>query len=273
MYQKKKRDAIMIIDFHTHCFPEKIAQRAISGLSYSSGGITPNTDGALSALLNAMNEDTIDMSVVLHIATNERQQKAVNDFASKIQSERIISFGSVYPDAPDALEELERIKELGLLGVKLHPEFQKFYVDDEKMKPIYKKISDLGLITLFHAGMDIGYRPPYHCTPERLEKALSWFSAPVVAAHFGGIDDFKGVIKRLCGIDGLYLDTAYSYGVFPKPVTSDIIEAHGVDKILFGSDCPWHRAGWEKKMIDSLELTEAEKNKIYFENAKTLLNI
>lgn len=263
----------MIIDFHTHCFPEKIAQKAVTGLEFSSGGVTPNTDGTLQGLLSKMDEDGVDISVVLNIATNERQQHSVNDFAASIQSDKIICFGSVYPDAADALDELERIKELGLAGVKLHPEFQNFYVDDEKMKPIYEKISRLGLITLFHAGMDVGYRPPYHCTPERLEHALSWFSAPVVAAHLGGLDESREVIKRLCGKDNLYLDTAYSYGIVPKPVLSDIIEAHGADKILFGSDCPWHRPMWERKMLSVLELTEEEKNKIYYENAKKLLDI
>lgn len=263
----------MIIDFHTHCFPEKIAQRAIMGLSYNSGAIAPNTNGQLDGLVEVMDKDGVDISVVLHIATNERQQHSVNDFAASIQNERIISFGSVYPDAPDVLEELERIKELGLLGVKLHPEFQNFYVDDEKMKPIYKKISQLGLITLFHAGMDVGYRPPYHCTPKRLEKALLWFSSPVVAAHLGGLDESEEVIKRLCGKEGLYLDTAYSYGIVPKPVLEDIIDAHGTDKILYGSDCPWHRPSWEKKMISSLELADEEKNKIYFKNAKKLLGL
>lgn len=263
----------MIIDFHTHCFPEKIAQRAISGLEYSSGGVMPNTAGTLHSLLEKMDSDGVDISVVLHIATNERQQHSVNDFAAEIQGDRIISFGSVYPDAPDVLDELERIKELGLFGVKLHPEFQNFYVDDEKMKPIYKKISELGLITLFHAGMDVGYRPPYHCTAERLEKALSWFSTPVVAAHLGGLDESQEVIKRLCSKENLYLDTAYSYGIVAKPVLSDIIEAHGIDKILFGSDCPWHRPAWEKKMIDSLELTNDDKEKIYYKNAKKLLKL
>ena len=45
-------------------------------------------------------------------------------------------------------------------------------VDDVKMKPIYKKISSLGLITIFHAGYDYGYAPPYHCMPDNLLNAL-----------------------------------------------------------------------------------------------------
>lgn len=261
----------MIIDFHTHCFPEKIAERAMKTLSFNSG-VLPNTDGTLNGLIKCMDEDNINISVVMNIATNEKQQTAVNDFGASIQNDRIISFGSVHPDSENVLEELERIKELGLKGVKFHPEYQNFYVDDEKMKPIYKKISELGLITLFHAGEDIGYKRPYHCMPENLEKALSWFSSPVVAAHLGGLGSSEDVLKHLCGKD-LYLDMAFSYGTVSKPYVSDIIEKHGTDKILFGSDCPWHRPAWEKVLVEYLDLTPKEKEQIYYKNAKELLNI
>ncbi len=261
----------MIIDFHTHCFPEKIAERAIKTLSHNSG-MLPNTDGTIDGLIKCMDEDNVDISVVLNIATNEKQQTSVNNFAYSLKSERIIPFGSVHPDSPDALDELERIKELGLKGVKFHPEYQNFYVDDEKMKPVYKKISELGLITLFHAGEDIGYRPPYHCPPERIEKALSWFSAPVVLAHLGGLGSSEEVLKKLCGKE-LYLDMAFSYGTISKPIVSDIIEKHGTDKILFGSDCPWDRPAWEQVLVESLELTDIEKEKIYYKNAKALLKL
>ena len=261
----------MIIDFHTHCFPERIAERAIETLAYA-GAMKPSRKGTKDGLIGAMDEDGIDISVVLQIATNERQQKAVNDYASSIQDDRIIAFGSVHPDAPDALYELERIADMGIRGVKFHPEYQNFYVDDEKMKPIYKKISSLGLITLFHAGEDIGYRGPYHCMPENLERALSWFSSPVVAAHWGGHNAGEEVIKRLCGKD-LYFDMAFGYGNIPKPVAQAIIDKHGTDKILFGSDSPWHRAEWEMVLVDALDLSEGDKEKIYYKNAIKLLNL
>ena len=261
----------MIIDFHTHCFPEKIADRAIKTLSYNSAMLS-NTDRTKEGLIKCMVEDGGDIAVVLNISTNENQQTAVNNFAASIQSDRIIAFGSVHPDSPDVLDELERISELGLKGVKFHPEYQNFYVDDEKMKPIYKKISDLGLITLFHAGEDIGYKPPYHCPAERLEKALSWFSSPVVAAHLGGLGSSVEVLKHLCGKD-LYLDMAFTYANISKPLISDIIEKHGTDKILFGSDCPWHRPAWERVTVECMDLNDDEKEKIYYKNAKALLKL
>ena len=261
----------MLIDFHTHAFPEKIAERAIAKLSFASGGLKPQTDGTLSSLKERMQKGRVDVSVVMNIATNPYQQKNVNDFAASINNKKdIFAFGSVHPDAPDALEELERIKELGLLGVKLHPDYQGFFADDEKMKPIYKKISSLGLITLFHAGFDYGFAPPYGCTPERMEKALSWFSAPVVAAHWGGLSCGDGVLKHLCGRD-IYFDTSFGYGTQPKYYAQKIIEKHGSDKILFGTDTPWHNVDMEMRLLCSLELSEKEMENITYNNAKNLL--
>ncbi len=260
----------MRIDFHTHCFPDKIAARAMDNLSRSAA-IHPVTDGTVSGLISMMDADDVDKSVVLSIATNAHQQKSVNDFAASIQSERICAFGSVFPDAPDALEELERIHALGMRGVKLHPEYQQFYVDDEKMKPIYKKISQLGLTVVFHAGVDNGYAPPYHCMPQNLVRALSMLDTPVVAAHWGGQGCNAEVLETLCGIENLYLDTAYGYGTVVPVLLKKIIEKHGADKILFASDAPWNRPAQDAYVLECLDLTEEEKEKIYWKNALKLL--
>jgi predicted TIM-barrel fold metal-dependent hydrolase len=263
----------MLIDFHTHAFPPKIAEGAIDKLANASGGLIPQTDGTLAGLKTEMKKDEVDFSVVLSIATNPRQQPKVNDYAAEMNAEEgIFAFGSVHPDAPDALEELERIKALGLKGVKLHPEYQGFYVDDEKMKPIYRKISELGLITVFHAGDDYGFPPPYHCMPDNLLRALRWFNSPVVAAHWGALGNPEEVIKKLCGTE-VYFDTAFGYATMYKGFAQTIAEKHTPDKILFGSDMPWHRPSMEKRLIESLDLSREDKEKIYYKNAKKLLGI
>ncbi len=263
----------MLIDFHTHAFPEKIAEKALEKLSFVSGGLIPYTNGTFSDLKRLLAQSGIDKAVVLNIATNATQQKNVNDFAAFINdNETIFSFGSVFPDSPDALYELERIKDMGLLGVKLHPDYQRFFVDDEKMKPIYKKIGQLGLITLFHAGQDYGFPPPYGATPERMEKALSWFESPVVAAHLGGKGYEEEVLKRLCKKD-IYFDTAFSFGTIPKPYVQKIIETHTPDKILFGTDTPWHNAEMEMRLVKSLGLSKDDFDKITYKNAEKLLGI
>lgn len=263
----------MLIDFHTHCFPEKIAERAMEKLSYVSGGLEYHTDGTVAGLKKSMADGGVDISVVLNIATNATQQKNVNDFAASINNEKdIFAFGSVFPEAEDALYELERIKALGLKGVKLHPDYQGFDVDNPKFKPLYKKISDLGLITVFHAGFDYGFAPPYHATPEKLQKALSWFSSPVIAAHWGGINCNEGVLKLLCGRD-VYFDVSFGYSMLPRYYAEKILEKHGADKILFGTDTPWHTPAMEKRLLNNLEIPSSDLEKIYCGNAKKLLGI
>lgn len=263
----------MIIDFHTHAFPQRIAERAIDKLSFTSGGLAPQTNGSAESLKEEMKKDGVDISVVLSIATNPAQQNNVNNFAAELNGDAsLYAFGSVHPDAPDALSELERIKSLGLKGVKFHPEYQKFYVDAEKMKPIYKKISSLGLITVFHAGYDYGYAPPYHCMPENMARALKWFDSPVIAAHWGGVNSGMQVLKHLAGLP-IWFDVSFGYAAIPRGIALMITEKHTPDKMLFGSDMPWHRPSWEMRLINTLGLSDSEKDKIYFKNAAKLLSI
>lgn len=263
----------MLIDFHTHAFPPKIAARAIQNLSHAAGGLSPQTDGTADSLKEQMRLDGVDLSVVHSIATNPAQQHNVNNFAIELNKDpSFVAFGSIHPDASDALEELERIRDAGLKGVKLHPEYQSFYADDEKMKPIYRKISQLGLITLFHAGHDYGFPPPYHAMPENMLKALRWFNSPVVAAHWGGVGCGTAVLDTLCA-ENIWFDLSFGYGTMPKSIAQAILDKHGTAQLLFGSDMPWHRPQWELRLLRSLDIGEADMEKICSGNAKKLLNL
>lgn len=263
----------MLIDFHTHAFPEKIAGRAVEKLARDAGGLFPQTNGTLLSLKEEMGRDGVAFSVVHSIATSPRQQTNVNNFAIEINADpAIIAFGSIHPDAPDALEELERIREAGLKGVKFHPEYQQFYADDEKMKPIYRKISQLGLITLFHAGCDIGFSPPYHGMPEHLVGALKWLDTPVVAAHWGGSGCGTEVLEKLCG-ENIWFDLSFGYGCIPRPIAQAIVDKHTPDRLLFASDMPWHRPEWELRLIRSLDISDSDREKICFRNAQSLLQL
>ena len=263
----------MLIDFHTHAFPDKIGPAAVGKLAVASGGLEPHTDGTVGGLRRSMAAGGVDLSVVLSIATNAHQQESVNNFAASINNgEDIVAFGSVYPHAEIALEELERIKALGLKGVKLHPDYQGFAVDDMKMKPLYRKISQLGLVTVFHAGLDYGFAPPYGCMPERLATALNWFDTPLVAAHWGGINCGEEVLRHLCGRE-VYFDTSFGYGMMPRYYAEKILDKHGVDRILFGTDTPWHTAPMERRLLDNLGVTGEDRAKIDSENAKGLLQL
>lgn len=264
----------MIVDFHVHAFPDALAAKALPLLSKCSGGVKPNYDATISGLESYLAKNNVDYAVVLNIATNPHQEKKVNDFAiSLLEKKNIIPFGSVHPDSPNALSELERLAKAGIRGIKLHPDYQHFFVDDEKMFPIYKKIAELGFITVFHAGVDIGYPKPVHCTPERLLRVLDLFDdAPVVAAHFGGWLLWDSVLEDLCGTK-VYLDTAFSSGKMPPDYAKELIKAHGADKVLLGSDMPWSDTLDEVRFVQSLDLSAEDEEKILSNNAKRLLNI
>ena len=264
----------MIIDFHVHAFPDALAAKALPLLSKCSGGVKPNYDATISGLESYLAKNNVDYAVVLNIATNPHQEKKVNDFAiSLLEKKNIIPFGSVHPDSPNALSELERLAKAGIRGIKLHPDYQHFFVDDEKMFPIYKKIAELGFITVFHAGVDIGYPKPVHCTPERLLRVLDLFDdAPVVAAHFGGWLLWDSVLEDICGTK-VYLDTAFSSGKMPPDYAKELIKAHGADKVLLGSDMPWSDTLDEVRFVQSLDLSAEDEEKILSNNAKRLLNI
>lgn len=262
----------MIVDFHTHSFSPRIAERALNNLHHNSGNIEPVYDGTPDRLRHYLWENEIDHAVVMNIATNPTQQHKVNDFAIEENRDGLICFGSVHPDAPDALEELHRIAEVGLKGVKLHPDYQHFFVDEERMLPIYETAGKLGLILCFHSGVDIGFYDPVHCTPKRLCRVLDAFSSPVIAAHMGAYQQWYEVEEYLVGKD-VYFDTAFCYGCMPRGHAQKIIAAHGAQKILLGSDMPWCSTVHSMDFVRSLELTPEEESAIFGGNAARLLSL
>ena len=262
----------MIIDFHAHCFPDAIAPKAMPKLIAHSGARYTYTDGTVGGLLASMDSAGIDRCVVANIATNPRQQRSVNDFAiSLLGNPRFIPFGSVHPAAPDALDELRRLKDAGIKGIKLHPDYQDFFPDDPRVFPIYGQAARLGLVTLFHAGVDIGLCNPVRSTPARLANALPRFEcAPVVAAHFGGYILWREVLEHLCGRD-VYFDTSYCARKMPPPWAKEIIEAHGTGRILFGTDLPWTDPLDEIEFVRQISAGEAMAADILGGNAIKLL--
>lgn len=269
----------MLIDFHTHCFPDKIAKRAISVLEgnvikMQGRNYPARTDGSLGELLKTMKEDGVDFSVVLPIATTPSQSGSINRFAKEINGKNgIISFGSVHPLQEDWEEVLEQIKDDGLLGIKLHPEYQGVYVTSAEVRRILKKCEELDLYTVFHAGADIGMPEPIHCMPECLNHMLDYVSGDkIIAAHMGGWNKWDDVEKYLVGTP-IKFDTSYIKGFLDKERFRQIVRNHGVDKIVFGTDHPWQRANEALEFIDSAGFTEDELDRIYFKNAAEILGI
>ncbi len=263
----------MYIDFHTHAFADKIAAKAIANLQAVSG-FTPYTNGTVSDLKRLIREDGIDKAVFLPIATKPSQQQIINDLSAEMDSDELICFGSVHPDAQDALPELERIKALGLKGIKLHPDYQNFMVDDEKLFPIYQKCAELGLIVVFHAGFDPLSPELIHCMPDAAARVAKMFpELKMVLAHLGGMNKFEDVYNHVAGLPNVWLDTAFLYGRIDDGMLIKIIRKHGAERILMASDLPWQRPHDSVKQITELAITEEEKEWIFHKAAENLLDL
>lgn len=265
----------MIINFHTHIFPDKIADGAITKLS-EAGKFKSYAQATASALTENMINFGVAYSVILPIATSPHQQKSVNDFASGCV-DRLIGFGSVNPHAEDALFELERIKKLGLKGIKLHPEYQSFDADDEKLAyPIYRLAAELKLPVSIHAGFDVAFLGSLRAAPEKLARALAACPDTVfILAHMGGMGPDMTLDNAFSFVAGknCYLDTSLCSIFFDKGIFMKFAAKHGTEKMLFGTDYPWTDTGKEIAFIESLPITAREKDNIFYNNAAQLLNL
>ena len=268
-------ESVEVIDAHIHTFPDAIAPGAVGRLQKISG-LIPQTNGTVSDTLRLMEEQQMDRALLLNIATAPKQQQTINNCAKELADkikDRFIPFGSVHFEAPDALTELERIKAMGLKGIKLHPDYQGFLINDEKLFPIYEKCADLGLPIIFHSGFDCYSPELIHAPPKASREVVRRFpKLKIILAHFGGFQQWDDVEKYLIGED-VYFDTAMCASNASKEQIERMIRSHDPDKILLGSDCPWENPAVSLKFILSMDLSDGQKAKIVSGNVKQLLHI
>ena len=268
----------MIIDFHTHIFPDKIAAGAVSSLA-KKGGIPPYSDGTEAGLISALASAGVSLAVNLPVLTKPEQFSGITQFASNINERYntgggILSFAGVHPDLPDPERAIDEIVRRGFLGIKIHPDYQGVFIDDDRYVRLLTLAKAAGLITVTHAGFDVGFAgEEIKCTPVRTLRLLDKIGGykKLVVAHLGGNMLFDDVYNELCGED-VYFDTGYILHEATHPQFMKILEKHGEDKILFASDSPWRNILEEVEIIKSYDLKDAEE-KLFLLNAIKLLGL
>lgn len=264
----------MVIDFHTHIFPDELAPRAKKKLSHGfEGFIEPHTDMTAAGLIESMDRNGVDISVVQPVVTKQSQTKTVNEWAAEICSDRLICFGGIYPHTDNYKRDIDFVASLGLRGLKFHAEYQNFVLDSPEIIRMCDYAMSRGLIIMHHAGVDEGMPPPYKSSPAQFAHLADELKGGVlVAAHLGGHRQWDDVEKFLPG-KNIYLDTAMGFDFFPKEQFLRIAEKMGTDRILFASDSPWSIPGREISAVNALPLTSQQKNAILYDNARRLLGI
>ena len=263
----------MIIDVHTHIFPEALAVRTLPWLKEISG-IQYQTDGTGAGLRRSMEESGVTHAVTLPIITRPGTMRKINDYAAaQAKKWGFLSFGSVHPDEPDWREELRRFRGLGLIGLKLHNDYQGFWFDSPECRRIIEAAFEEGLPVLVHPGLDLVSPDVHRCTPKMLRDALPLLSqGTFIAAHLGGHMDLEEAMRQIIGQD-IYLDISMAEIYNPPEAVRRAILAHDPDKILFGTDSPWDDQKHAVDIVRQMRLGQEAEEKLFWRNAAKALGL
>lgn len=254
-----------IIDTHAHIYPDKIALKAAKSIG-DFYKIPMNLDGTVSSLLRAGEEAGVSRYLVHSVAVTWERAHSINDFiaASVAQHpDKFVGFGSMHPDHPEMEKELDRMKALGLKGVKLHPDFQHFMLDDENAIRLFAAMAERDLPLLVHTG-DARY--PYS-QPERMARALDRVPGlTAICAHLGGWSVWNDAWKLLAGRKNVYVDCCSSLYALQPEEAAAIIHRYGADRVFFGTDYPMWTPKEEVARFMALPLTDEEREMILHRN-------
>lgn len=260
----------MIIDFHTHVWPDKAAEKAKEYLEKSFRRpmtAVPTVDNAVAV----MDKNEIDKSVIASVASRPNQVDHINNWLFSIKSDRFIKFASMHPFYEKWSYELDRIKE-NAQGIKFQPEFQMFFIDDERVFPVYEKIQKLQIPLLFHCGYELSLTGLVQAGPKQMKNVKKYFpEIKFVAAHMGGFKMWDTIEKEIIGDNYFYMDTSSSITFMPKEQVYRFFNKHDKNKILFGTDFPVGSQEKELKFLRNLDIEKDFLKKILHENAEKLL--
>ena len=276
----------MIIDFHTHTFPDQVAVEAIPKMEQEIAAngrfgtsVRARLSGTAAGLSESAEKNGIDLAVVLPVATSPRQTESINRYAVETNrtggDTRLLSFGAIHPDNEDYRAILRKLKAEGIKGIKLHPDYQGVYFDDRRYLKIMDCAAELDLVIVTHAGVDVGKPRTVYCTPDMICRADDLLQYPkLVLAHLGGWNMWDEAEEKLLGRD-LYLDTAFCFDRRVPHVTAEqfrgFIEKHGSGHILFGTDSPWADQGESLAAVRAAGLSKEQEEAVLGGNACRLL--
>jgi hypothetical protein len=259
-----------IIDFHTHAFPDELAARAIPFLE-EEGNIKAYLNGTAADLLRSMDRAGIEQSVICSIATRPKQFRSILDWSLKIRSERLLPLPSVHPESQQITAEIRQIAEAGFPGIKLHPYYQGFALDEERLAPLYEALIRHNLLVVMHTGFDIAFPRDLLCDPSRIRKVVERYpELKLVTTHLGAWDHWEESRRLLIG-KPIYMEISFALDYLDRDTARQMLTSHPADYLLFGSDSPWADQRTALELLRGLDLEPELFAKITRDNAAGLL--
>ena len=257
-----------IIDSHTHVYPDKIALKATKSIGQFYD-IEMRMNGSISGLLQVMEEEGVSKSLICSAALTADRVSAINNFiAATVEAhpDKFFCLMTLHPDMEDPKAEVERAMEMGLKGVKLHPDMQKFALDDPICHKMYAACENLCPM-LLHTG-DKRFR---YSNPDMIPRVLDRFPGlTLICAHMGGYSEWDAAARCLADTN-VYVDCSSTFFAVDKEKVLELFDLYGEDRILFGSDYPMWHVGDEIKTLLSLGLSDTALKKIFSENILRIL--
>jgi predicted TIM-barrel fold metal-dependent hydrolase len=262
-----------IIDFHTHAFPDALAERAMEQLLSETDAVRSFLDGKLSSLITSMDANRIEVSVLCSIATKPSQFGPIFRWSQQIASDRIIPLASVHPKDPAGVEHIHQIAQAGLKGVKMHPYYQDFYLDDPNLYPLFEAIEAEGLLLTMHTGYDFAFDRIDRATPKQIWDVVQRFpDMKLVTTHLGAWEQWDDVQRYLIG-KPIYMETSFSVEYLGSDRVRQMLLDHPPEYILFGTDSPWTDQGETIASHKSINLPKKIEEKYFYENASSILGL
>ena len=264
----------MYIDIHTHAFHPKIAHKAVDHLN-SFYSITCSGDGTIANLLEREQQAGLEKCVVLCAATAPAQVIPANNYAISLQREhpeQVIAFGTVHPAYENWEKELARIKAAGIRGIKLHPDFQSFWLDDPRLLPIFEA-AQKDFVFEIHIGDKTTPDKNPSC-PYKLASIMRQFpDMRVIAAHFGGYRMWSHALEVFSGstFENLWFDTSSTTPFATPELAHKLLNTFPRERILFGTDWPLYDPVEELQRLQTLGGLSDSEMEVIMSNASALL--
>ncbi len=266
-----------VIDAHVHLYPDALAAKVTPALSAKFGN-APAFDGTVAGCCATNLAAGISLALNLPVATDAHQVAHANDFWAhylprKTSDAGVVSLASFHPASPEKGAAIENIARTGFTGIKFHPEYQKFRLNEPRMDDIWAAMSDFGLVAYLHAGGERVFQPPYHSSPTDILHLHQRFpKLKIAAAHLGGFAMWDEAEEVLMGQD-IYLDLSHTFFWMETAQLVRMIQKHGARRILFGSDAPWQNPKTILEALVATPLTEPELKQICYTNAHELFGL
>ena len=260
-----------IIDSHCHIYPDKIAEKASENTGHFYE-LPSSLDGKISTLIEHGKKAGIEHFIVQSVATTPKQVSSINNFIAEsvaVSEGHFTGLGTLHPDSADMEADVNELLALGLKGVKIHPDIQRVAIDDPRMCKMYE-LCEGRLPMLMHTG---DYRYDFS-NPNRVIPILEQYpNLTVIGAHFGGWSIWEEATAKLSKYGNFLVDCSSSLYAITPQTAKELIHIYGVERVLFGTDYPLWKPEDELDRFMQIELTEREREDIFFNNAKKLFSI